>query len=93
MAFEIQPDEFVQALHDDHGHGHCMAVMAMVTWLTVMQHYWGEGKSFLHDSMLRSIGTCTKKQIAALLSTQQEKIQDECATTTRWMLFATTCIP
>ncbi len=76
MAFEIQPDEFVQALHDGHGHGHCMAV-----------------KSFLHDSMLRSIGTCTKKQIAALLSTQQEKIQDECATTTRWMLFATTCIP
>ncbi len=64
MAFEIQPDDFVQMLHDGHGH-----------WLTVSTIGAKESDIILCGSMLRSISTCTKKQIAALLSTQQEKIQ------------------
>ena len=65
MAFDIQCGEFIQILHDGHGH-----------WLTISSI--GASKEvkeiFVYDSMYHSIGTYTKKQIAALVSSQEKEI-------------------
>ena len=65
MAFDIQCGEFIQILHDGHGH-----------WLTISSI--GASKEvteiFVYDSTYPSIGTYTKKLIAALVSSQEKKI-------------------
>ena len=63
MAFDIQCGEFIQILHDGHGH-----------WLTISSI--GASKEvteiFVHNSTYPSIETYTKKQIAALVSSQEK---------------------
>ena len=65
MSFDIQRGEFIQILHDGHGH-----------WLTISRI--GASKAvteiFVYDSMYPSVGTNTKKQIAALVSSQEKQI-------------------
>ena len=62
MAFNIQCGEFVQVLHDGHEH-----------WLTVSRVGATE-EILVYDSMYQSIGTFTKKQIAAILASQQQQV-------------------
>ena len=65
MAFEIQRQPFVQILHDGHGH-----------WLTITSIGGKPGNADLsiYDSMYPSVGSYTKKQIAAIVCSEENKI-------------------
>ena len=65
MAFDVQCDEFVQVLHNGAGH-----------WLTVSSIGATKGKPeiFVYDSMYQSVGSFAKKQIAAMLASEQARI-------------------
>ena len=64
-SFDIERGEFVQILHDEHGH-----------WLLVsMVGAKNDGEVYVYDSMFPSVGTYTRKQIASILCTKQSKIE------------------
>lgn len=64
-AFDIEPGEFIQVLHDGHGH-----------WLTVSTvGAEKEADVYVYDSMYSSFGTYTKKEIASILCTKKSEIQ------------------
>ena len=64
-GFEIESGEFVQILHDGHGH-----------WLTISTVGAEDGAEvYVYDSMHPSVGTFTKKEIASILCTEKQKIQ------------------
>ena len=56
MSFEVQRGEFIQILHD--GHGHWLMVSSVIN----------EDNAQVYDSMYPTIGTYTKKRIACILS-------------------------
>ena len=58
MNFNIEPDEFVQILHN--GHGHSLAISTIGTSHPIVHAY---------DSMYPSPGTLVKAQIATILHT------------------------
>ena len=60
-AFDIQSEEFVQILHDGHGH-----------WLTVSAV---GAEVYVYDSMYPSVGTYTKKQVASILCSKKKAIK------------------
>ena len=62
--FDIERGEFVQILHDGHGH------WLMVSTIGVKN----DGEVHVYDSMYPSVGSYTKKQIASILCTEQSKI-------------------
>lgn len=66
MSFEIQQGEFIQVLHDGHGH-----------WLVVSGHIGEDGSQEIHvyDSMYPTVGTYTKKQIASIISSNEKEIK------------------
>ena len=59
LGFEIQRGEFIQILHDGHGH-----------WLMISGAITENGAQEIHvfDSMYPTVGTYTKKQIASIVS-------------------------
>ena len=64
-AFDIQSGEFVQILHDGHGH-----------WLTVSTiGAEDEAEVYVYDSMYPSVGTYTKKEVASILCTKKKAIK------------------
>lgn len=63
LTFEIQRGEFIQILHDGIGH-----------WLTISSVGCHGAEIEVYDSRYPSIGACIRKQIAALLSSHEEKI-------------------
>ena len=65
MAFEIQRQPFVQILHDGHGH-----------WLTISSIGGKPGNTDIsvYDSMYLSVGSYTKKQIAAIVCSKENTI-------------------
>ena len=64
MAFEVVAGEFVQILHNSHGH-----------WLTVTNiGAQGSAEVLVYDSLYASISTSVQKQIAALLHTSNKEI-------------------
>ena len=64
MAFEVVAGEFVQILHNGHGH-----------WLTVTNiGAQGAAEVLVYDSLYASISTSVQKQIAALLHTSNKEI-------------------
>ena len=66
MCFEIQQGEFIQILHDGHGH-----------WLMVSGVITEDGAQEIHvyDSMYATVGTYTKKQIASIVSSSEKEIK------------------
>ena len=66
MCFEIQQGEFIQILHDGHGH-----------WLMVSGAITEDGAQEIHvyDSMYATVGTYTKKQIASIVSSSEKEIK------------------
>ena len=65
MAFDASVMSFVQVLHNDAGH-----------WLTVSNIGATKWKPeiFVYDSMYQSVGSFAKKQIAAMLASEQAQI-------------------
>ena len=64
-AFDIQSAEFIQILHDGHGH-----------WLTVSTVGAEDGAEvYVYDSMYPSVGTYTKKQVASILCSKRKAIK------------------
>jgi hypothetical protein len=60
-GFDIQSGEFVQILHDGHGH-----------WVTVSTVGAEDGAEvYIYDSMYPSVGTYTKKEVASILCTKK----------------------
>ena len=64
-SFDIERGEFVQILHDGHGH------WLMVSTIGVKN----DGEVHVYDSMYSSVRTYTKKQIASILCTEQSRIE------------------
>ena len=65
VAFDIQSEEFVQILHNGHGH-----------WLTVSMLGAEDGAEvYVYDSMYPSVGTYTKKQVASILCSKKKAIK------------------
>ena len=65
MLLTIEQGEFVQILHDGHGH------WLMVSTIGVKN----DGEVHVYDSMYPSVGFYIKKQIASILCTEQSKIE------------------
>ena len=64
-GFDIQSEEFIQILHDGHGH-----------WLTVSTVGAEDGAEvYVYDSMYPSVGTYTKKQVTSILYTKKKAIK------------------
>ena len=63
-AFDIERGEFIQIIHDGHGH------WLMISTIGVKN----DGEVHVYDSMYPSVGSYTKKQIASILCTEQSKI-------------------
>lgn len=64
MNYEIEPAEFVQIVHNGHGH-----------WLTIATIGTSHPDVRVYDSMYPSAGTHVKAQIAALLHTTSPEIR------------------
>lgn len=62
-AFDIESSEFTQVLHTGHGH-----------WITVSTIGTQEAEALTYDSMHPSISSSDKRQSAALLATNHNKI-------------------
>ena len=63
LAFDIQPGEFIQIIHDGHGH-----------WLTISTIGASKNVVHIYDSLLPSIGSNTKAQIASILACEDNQI-------------------
>ena len=63
FSFNVQGDEFVQILHDGHGH-----------WLTISTIGVNYPEVSVYDSMYPSTSTNAKNQIASLLATDHNQI-------------------
>ena len=64
-GFDIQTGEFVQILHDGHGH-----------WLTVSTVGAEDGAEvYVYDSMYPTVGTYTKKEVASILCSKKKSIK------------------
>ena len=64
MNFDVEPGEFVQILHNGHGH-----------WLTISTVGNDHPQVEVYDSVYSCCPTLCKAQIAALLSTKQPAVQ------------------
>ena len=65
LCFEIQRSEFIQILHDGHGH-----------WLTISNiGCKSPAEILVYDSMYPSVGSHSKKQIAALLCSKEKELR------------------
>ena len=62
--FEVQSNEFVQILHNGHGH-----------WLTISTVGVTHPEVSVYDSMYPTTSTHVKQQIASLLATTQNRIR------------------
>ena len=62
-AFNVEASEFSQVLHNGHGH-----------WITITTIGAQEGEVLVYDSLYPSVSSCVKRQIAALLATDHDKI-------------------
>ena len=63
-AFDIESDEFIQIVHNGHGH-----------WLTISTIGSKKGEVFVYDSMYPCVSDIVKRQIAALLATKEKEIK------------------
>lgn len=64
MSFDVEPGEFLQILHDKHGH-----------WLTISTVGLAHPEVMIFDSLYPSISTSVKMQIACLLYTKKPQIK------------------
>ena len=63
-AFDIESDEFIQIVHNGHGH-----------WLTISTIGSKKGEVFVYDSMYPCVSDIVNRQIAALLATKEKEIK------------------
>ena len=63
LTFSIETDEFIQILHNGHGH-----------WLTITTIGTSHPGVLVYDSMYSSASSSLRRQVAALLATQESKI-------------------
>ena len=64
LHFDVQSDQFVQILHNGHGH-----------WLTISTIGVRHPEVSVYDSMYPTVSTHAKRQIASLLVTSQKEIK------------------